>query len=108
MITKHTLPTFAWTNKRTNILYDLGRVQTQPKAVIVAVSREYGLDLVQVYNNSINGTKFKIFLEDLRRKYWTDDIMLVMDNLSIHRSRAIRNLMDELGFHYTYTPVASP
>ena len=34
--------------------------------------------------------------------------MLVMDNLSIHKSRNIKNLMDELGFFYTYTPVASP
>jgi transposase len=34
--------------------------------------------------------------------------MIIMDNLGIHRSRNIKNLMDELGFHYAYTPVASP
>ena len=34
--------------------------------------------------------------------------MLVMDNLSLHKSRDTRNRMDELGFMYTYTPAYSP
>ena len=40
------MPTHAWTNKYTNIIYDLSKIQNKPKAIIVAVSREYGLDLV--------------------------------------------------------------
>ena len=31
-----------------------------------------------------------------------------MDNLAVHRNRFVRERMDELGFRYTYTPVASP
>ena len=81
MVTKQTMPKNIWTNKKTNIIYDLSRVQTKPQAAIIAVSREYGLNLIQVYNNSINKTKFKMFLEELRNKYWADNIMLVMDNL---------------------------
>ena len=74
----------------------------------MAVSREYGLDLMQIYKNSINKNKFKVFLDELRRKYWTDDILLIMDNLAVHRNGEVKKLMDELGFHYAYTPVASP
>ena len=49
-----------------------------------------------------------MFLDNLRAKYPMDDIILVMDNLSLHKSRDIKNRMDELGFLYTYTPVYSP
>lgn len=31
-----------------------------------------------------------------------------MDQLSLHKSRETKDLMDELGFLYTYTPVQSP
>ena len=50
---------YAWTNKYENVIYDMSQVETRAKAVIVAVSREYGLDMVKVYNNSVNITKFK-------------------------------------------------
>ena len=49
-----------------------------------------------------------MFLDNLRSKYMLDDIILVMDNLSLHKSKDVRNRMDELGFTYTYTPVYSP
>ena len=37
-----------------------------------------------------------------------NDITLMMDNLSFHKSGDTKERMDELGFHYTYTPVYSP
>ena len=37
-----------------------------------------------------------------------DDIMIMMDQLSLHTSKATKKLMDELNFHYTYTPVYQP
>ena len=52
--------------------------------------------------------KFKTFLEEIRLKYPLDDILLVMDNLSLHKSRAMKERMNELGFMYTYTPTYSP
>jgi len=52
--------------------------------------------------------KFKCFLDELRNRNPFDDILLVMDNLSFHKSRAMKERMDELGFMYTYTPTYSP
>ena len=63
---------------------------------------------MEVYKNSITKKKFKIFLDNLRSKFPFDDIILVMDNLSLHKSKAMKNRMDELGFKYTWTPVYSP
>ena len=78
------------------------------KAIIAAVSREYGLEHIDVFSRSITKIKFKLFLEGLRRKFPFDDILLVMDNLSLHKSIEVRALMDELGFLYSFTPVYSP
>lgn len=67
-----------------------------------------GLEHIDVCNFSINKNKFKIFLENLRLKYPFDDMMLIMDNLAIHRSNEVRERMDELGFMYSWTPPYSP
>ena len=49
-----------------------------------------------------------MFLENLRSKHLGEDIILMMDNLSLHKSREVKERMKELGFLYTYTPVYSP
>jgi transposase len=49
-----------------------------------------------------------VFIEAIRNKYPFDDILLMMDNLSLHKGPDLRKLYDELGFLYTFTPVYSP
>jgi len=107
-VTKRTIPTHYWTLPKTNVSFDQKDIYTQMQAILVAVSREYGVAHVEVYKKSINKIKFKIFLESLRSLYPFDDILLIMDNLSLHKSRDVKNRMDELGFLYAYTPVYSP
>ena len=102
------MTTHAWTLQRTNITLDQSEVYTKVFAVIVSISRESGVELVSVFPKSVNKKKFRVFLESLRKKYPFEDIMLMMDNLSLHKSKETRNRMDELGFRYTYTPVYSP
>ena len=51
---------------------------------------QYGVDHVEVFPKSINKIKFKAFLENLRNKYPFEDIILVMDNLSLHKSKDTR------------------
>ena len=53
----------------------------KPKAIILAVSREKGLDHFEVFDFSIDKKKFMTFLDNLRSKYLYDDILLMMDNL---------------------------
>ena len=108
MVTKRTLQSHAWTQKRMNVRLDMSWVKEPNMACIIAVSQEMGLEKIEVYRNSINKVKFKIFLENLRNKYPFDDIMLVMDNLSVHKSLEVKERMDQLGFMYSYTPAYSP
>ena len=60
------------------------------------------------FKESVNIPKYKVFIEELRSRYFLDDICLYFDNLSVHRSRAIRERLDELGIAYIFNPPYSP
>ena len=76
--------------------------------MVLAISREKGIESILVFEKSINKDKFKIFLDSIRSANPFENVMLMMDNLSLHKSNDVKRRMDELGFHYTYTPVYSP
>ena len=67
-----------------------------------------GNDLVMLFDYSVNKEKFKVYLDELRAKFFFDDICLYLDNLSVHRSLEIRERMDELSIAYIYSPIYSP
>ena len=90
MCTKTTMPTHVWTLPYTNESLDKNLTNMTPIAIILAVSRENGLELIQTHPRSINAMKFKCFLDELRIRNPFDDILLVMDNLSFHKSRAMK------------------
>ena len=108
VVTKHTWPTHAWTRQKENIPVDQSQAYNKTIAVILAVSRERGIELVDIYEKSINRQKFKLFLERLRAHNFYNDVTLVMDNLSVHKSGEVRERMNELGFDYSFTPAYSP
>ena len=108
MVTKSTMPTHEWSHKYHNMEISYHQFAKQSIAVLAAVSSERGVDLVSLFKDSVNITKFKMYLQDLRDKYIFDDICLYMDNLSVHRSKVVKERMDELGFAYIYSPAYSP
>ena len=107
MITKRTNPTHVWSLPKSNICLDQREIGIKAKAVLAAISREYGIEHIEVHEKSINKIKFKAFLDNLRSLHPFDDMILMMDNLSLHKSKHMKSRMDELGFLYTYTPVYS-
>ena len=76
--------------------------------MIAAISRERGVELVMTFNYSINTIRFKIFLEELRRRNLFSNIFIMMDNLAVHRSQYTIEGLDELGFRHAWTPRYSP
>ena len=108
MVTKKTWLTHEWSLPKTNLQLDQSRAFNEAYAVILAVSRERGVELVDIHKKSITKKKFKFFLERLRQLNYYNDILLVMDNLSLHRAADMKERMQELGLHYAYTPVYSP
>ena len=65
VITKKTIGTHVWTLPKTNISLDPKDTNTKVKAVIIAISREKGIEAVQVYEKSVNKQKFKMFLHQI-------------------------------------------
>ena len=108
MVTSRTFPTHEWSSLKQNMKIDVSKTPTNAIAVLAAVSRERGLDLVMQFDFSVKKDTFKVFLEELRRKYFAEDIVLVMDNLTVHKNREVCERMDELGFRYSWTPPYSP
>ena len=61
-----------------------------------------------LFDYSVDKKKFKVYLDELRARYFFDDICIYFDNLSVHKSHEIRERMDELGIAYIYSPIYSP
>ena len=108
MITKSTIGTHEWSRKNQNYEMDMKSYAKESVAVLAGVSKECGLDLLETYPKSVNTTKFKLYLQDLRDKYFFADLCLFMDNLSVHTCKAAKERMDELGIAYVYSPPYSP
>ena len=60
------------------------------------------------FKQSVSISKFKVFLEELRSRNPFDNIILVMDNLAVHKSNHVTERMEELGFRWAWTPPYSP
>ena len=55
-----------WTLPKTNLQIDQKEAFTETYAVVLAISRERGIELVEIHKKSINKMKFKLFLDRLR------------------------------------------
>ena len=76
MVTKSSMPTHAWSQKNQRIKVDRWQYHHNPIAVIAGVSEQFGTDLVMLFDFSIDKKKFKVYLDELRSKYFFDDICL--------------------------------
>ena len=86
IVSKTTFPKFDWALKLQNTTTEWHQMNNQAIAVIAAISRERGVKLVMTFKKSVNIMKYKIFLENLRSVNLFDDILLIQDNLSVHKS----------------------
>ena len=66
VVTKKTWAKHAWTLPNSNLQLDQSKAYTEAYAVSLAISRERGVELVEVHKKSINKNKFMGFLERLR------------------------------------------
>ena len=65
-MTKRTWPKHVWTLQKQNVLIDQAEAYTETFAVILAISREKGVELVDIHKKSITKRKFMGFLDRLR------------------------------------------
>ena len=60
------------------------------------------------FEDSITIEKFKIYIDTLRSMYFFDDICIWFDGLAVHRSKVVRDRLDELGIAFIQSPGYSP
>ena len=46
--------------------------------------------LIMPFKDSVNVRKFLVFLDELRNRYFYDDICIYFDNLAVHRSHKVK------------------
>ena len=108
MVTKSTMATQEWSQKYHNYEIDMKDYARETVAVLAGISKEYGLDYISTFDRSVNIPKFKEFIQNLRDKFFFEDICIYMDNLSVHRSKAVKERLDEMSILYVFGPPYSP
>ena len=86
MVTKRNFPKADWSKLKQNTSLEMGDVYCQPVATIGAISREKGCELIMCFPKFVNVMKYKIFFDELRKRNPFDNILLVQDNLAVHRN----------------------
>ena len=90
MVTKSTIDTHEWSSMNYNYEMDMKSYGKETLAILAAISKEYGVEHISTFKFSVNIPKFKVFLQDLRDKFFFEDICIYMDNLAIHRSKQVK------------------
>ena len=112
MFTTRTLPQVTWSTVNNPFKMDYKYVQPNATAVVAGISMSRGIELFNMHPRSINVSKFLVFVEDLRRQRWADDIALFVDQLSVHRSSIVAERLEELSiplvFNSSYSPNFMP
>ncbi len=67
----------------------------KPIALVAGVSREKGIEYTASFERSVNSDKFVSFLEGLIKPYKPGEVVLFLDNLSVHHSKIVRQYMKE-------------
>ena len=77
-------------------------------AIVTGISGDVGLEAYLIKERAINQDHFKEFIRLLKDKYADRDLCLFMDNLSVHKARAVRAVYREQGitpiFNVPYSP----
>ena len=106
--TRSMVPKTEYSAKGKNMAADLVHLKEPTLAVLSAISKEKGQEHFMIFDDSVNVTKFKKYLQELRDKNGDDKIALFLDNLSAHRSEKSKVEAARLGFRFIFNVPYSP
>ncbi len=108
VFTFNTFKKRAWFSKFDNlkVRQDKRRIKTQ--ALIAAIESDRGLVAHAIHADSIDSEKFVAFLHDLRLHMSCGKFGLFLDNLSVHKTKRVKHVLEELQiipiFNVPYSP----
>ena len=71
-------------------------------ALILAISKEHGLEYCKIFDNSVNYQKFMEYLDDLYVENKHESIAIFADNLSAHKTPNVVMKLYELDIEIIY------
>ena len=108
MFTKTTNLTHEWSKRTENVHIPFEAMGTRYTAVIAAISEGRGFYYYELHDEAINQKKFASFLNILANINKRKKVSLVMDNLRVHTTLPIQNLMSQLKMECIYNVPYSP
>ena len=98
----------SWSNKKISIEIKDQRSKIKTQALIAGISEDLGLESYMIKSRSFNQESYIEFLEMIRIKYPDRPLVLFMDNLSVHKSRLVMQVYEDLKitpiFNVPYSP----
>eukprot|EP00347_Sterkiella_histriomuscorum_P011758 403371210 len=92
----------SWYKKYDNIeVYDQ-KVKVVTHAILAGISEDSGLESYVIHPRSIKREQYIEFLHKLREKYSNQQIILFVDNLSVHKTKESKKAYEELNITPVY------
>lgn len=99
----HAAPRYGYARKGVRLLRQIASASNKIYSLLMAMARE-GVLRYEIHQGAINGPIFRSFLERLNLRQRP----VLMDNVSFHRSRLVRELLAERGVTPLFTPPYTP
>lgn len=106
--TKTSCLTHEWSKRKYNIQVPCDSRGVGYIAVLAAISKDFGFEHVQLYDEAVNEEKFMLYLRKLAEMNKRKQLVIVMDNLPVHKTLDVKALMRELKFEWIYVVPYSP
>lgn len=98
------VPVYGYSRKEQRLMSTAPKRTYKNKSMTLAIS-ESGIGTTMLVDGPMNGERFCAFLELMDLKVSN---VIVMDNVSFHKTRQVKNLLARLGAYPLYTPPYSP
>lgn len=108
MFTFNTIKKRAWYSKLENLKVAQESRQMKPLALVAAIESDKGLVSFAIHEGSINSESFIDFLVQLKEHMSCPEFGLYLDNLSVHKTKAVKEKFAELNIHPIYNIPYSP
>lgn len=108
VFTFNTFTKKAWYSKYENLRVSQDLRSMKAKALVAAISGDSGLVDYDICSESIDANKFIAFLERLKEHFKDRPFCLFMDNLSVHKTKLVKEILERLEitpiFNVPYSP----
>ena len=108
MITRKTIPELEWSKPKENHTVDAAKLQEPTLAILAGISKEKGMEHFKIFERSVNGDKFEIWLDELKAITKEEKVLLFLDNLKVHTCERGTDAMKKRGFRWAFNLPYSP